>query len=88
MIELILRSGLGNQMFQYAYARKMQEKIGEPIAINTLYMDKHDFRKYSLNHFRLNETVSVLDKKQSEHDLINFYLRLPVGFGKDFTDKH
>lgn len=84
MIELILRSGLGNQMFQYAYARKMQEKIGEPIAINTLYMDKHDFRKYSLNHFRLNETVSVLDKKQSEHDLINFYLRLPVGFGKDF----
>lgn len=84
MIELILRSGLGNQMFQYAYARKMQAIFKEPIVVNTSYMDKHDFRKYSLNHFKLNKAVRVLNKKQGEHDLMNFYLKLPIGFGRDF----
>ena len=45
MIELILRSGLGNQMFQYAYARKMQAIFKEPIVVNTSYMDKKIFLK-------------------------------------------
>ena len=51
MIELIMRSGLGNQMFEYAYTRKIQEKYsGEQIVINTEYMHRNDFREYSLNH--------------------------------------
>ena len=61
MIELIMRSGLGNQMFEYAYTRKIQEKYsGEQIVINTEYMRRNDFREYSLNHCRLNSNVSVL----------------------------
>ena len=84
MIELILRSGMGNQMFEYAYARKMQSIMPEKIAINNAYMEKHDFRKYSLHHFKLNEDVYVLNDKDAKRHLKLFYLKIPFAFGKDF----
>ena len=60
MIFLRLSDGLGNQMFQYAYARYLQEKYKEVIWINTeTYCDSTN-RNYSLHHFRLNPNVYVM----------------------------
>ena len=85
MIELIMRSGLGNQMFEYAYVRKMQEIYkDDKILINTAYMRKYDFRSYSLHHFKLNNKVSVLTSPEDEKELRKFYLRIPFAFGTDF----
>ena len=85
MIELIMRSGLGNQMFEYAYTRKIQEKYsGEQIVINTEYMHRNDFREYSLNHCRLNNNVSVLKETDAVKELKKFYFAIPFAFGIDF----
>lgn len=40
MIKLYLQAGLGNQLFQYAYARFLQSKYNEPIIIDTYCCDK------------------------------------------------
>lgn len=85
MIELIMRSGLGNQMFEYAYARKIQQELGDnEIIINTEYMKQKDFRSYSLNNFKLNSSVIVLKDDLAKKSLKRFYVRLPFAFGLDF----
>ncbi len=59
VVILFLRSGLGNQMFTYAFARALQENSNthEPIYIND-YMFKNDKqRSLSIQHFKLNDTV-------------------------------
>lgn len=85
MIELILRSGLGNQMFQYAYAKKMQMQLGDnQIVINNRYMQLYDFREYALYHFSLAQNIRVLNDTEADRELRKFYLRLPYAFGKDF----
>ena len=53
MLILKLSGGLGNQMFEYAYARRLQEYYGDE-----LYFDLSDFetdeqRDYSLAHCNL-----------------------------------
>jgi len=62
MIILKLQGGMGNQMFQYAFARSLQEKIKQ----NRIMLDISDFkydilRNYSLKHFTLNDTVIIDD---------------------------
>lgn len=80
MINLIIKSGLGNQLFQYAYARALQEKykksgINEclklnPFYVNNTYVEGDDQRKMSLDHIALNSEVSVssLDSQKKELD--------------------
>ena len=53
-----LEGGLGNQMFQYAFARAIQNRYG-----GRIFFDKHTFkndaqRSFSLDVFELNENVS------------------------------
>lgn len=54
--------GLGNQMFQYAYARALQEKRKD----KKLYINNNTFkriehgRQYSLGYFSLNPNVEIL----------------------------
>lgn len=73
MIILKLTDGLGNQMFQYAYARCLQIELGE----NKLYLDitklggRH-VRKYALNAFILNKDVVIPSK------FIQYFSRLYV----------
>ncbi|MBO5166773.1 MAG: alpha-1,2-fucosyltransferase [Lachnospiraceae bacterium] len=61
MIFLRLSDGLGNQLFQYAYARCLQEKYKEIIWINIESYKDNGEREYSLSHFKLNPNVYVLD---------------------------
>ena len=63
-----ISDGLGNQMFQYAFARKMQLKSGRSFFLDTRYinnedriargekrrtLERNDQRKYSLDNFRI-----------------------------------
>lgn len=70
MINLIIKDGLGNQMFQYAYARYLQELyrdngFEEQLVINPHFIQNrisqdNDVRSMSLQHFILNPHVKFM----------------------------
>lgn len=60
--------GLGNQMFQYAFAKRMQVIYHKRVYLDTrfinnedrvkrgeksIYLEKNDYREYGLNHFKI-----------------------------------
>lgn len=66
MIYLQLTGGLGNQLFQYAFARTLQIQTGEELAINTYGFRFDSQREYSLSVFALSSRVIVLDDKEGK----------------------
>lgn len=71
-----ISDGLGNQMFQYAFAKKIQLLTGKKVYLDTRYInnedvcmqngrdrfhEKCDAREYGLNHFKI--TLPVADNK-------------------------
>lgn len=74
MINLILGGGLGNQMFQYAFARNLSNKTGQKICFNTYLFNKkiNIDRNFSLNHFSI-PTILFCDSKKSENDFNYFF---------------
>ena len=88
MISLIIKDGLGNQLFQYAYARYLQylyEQEGhkEKIAINSYYIDHFDFRKTALHNFVLNENVEFMGEMQQKKDMNAFKVKTLLANGFD-----
>ena len=88
MISLIIKDGLGNQLFQYAYARYLQylyEQEGkeEKIAINSYYIDHFDFRKTALHNFVLNSNVEFMGKEQQKKDMNAFKVKTLLANGFD-----
>ena len=65
MIITKLNGGLGNQLFEYACARNLQLKFGDEMRLD-IEGFKRSPRHYSLEHFILNEEVSVLPVKESK----------------------
>lgn len=66
MIYLQLTGGLGNQLFQYAFARALQVQTGEKLAIN-IYGFRFDCqRDYALSVFELSSNVIVLNEKRGK----------------------
>lgn len=59
MILLKLTDGMGNQMFQYAYARYLQSIYGGNIYFDLTKLGGKHVRSYDLNHFRLNSNVVI-----------------------------
>lgn len=58
MIFVDLSEGLGNQMFQYAFARNIQEITGDSIYLDARSYERNKGqRSFSLNNFILNENV-------------------------------
>jgi hypothetical protein len=58
MIFVDLSEGLGNQMFQYAFACALQEKYHDKIFLDTMsYIRNKGIRSFSLNNYRLNDMV-------------------------------
>ena len=64
MIEVNIVGQLGNQLFEYACARQLQEKYGGKIYLNTYEMRQNtpNFR-LALLDFNLNENVEVLSER-------------------------
>lgn len=63
MIVLTLGGGLGNQMFEYAFARQLQiETSDKEIKFNTFHVVLYENNKEALHNLCLNESVSVCNQ--------------------------
>jgi hypothetical protein len=86
MIQLIIKDGLGNQLFQYAYARYLQELYRETgkeeqLVVNPHFMEDtlfehNDERKMSLQHFMLNPQVKFLPMEEKVSSMRRFKWKL------------
>lgn len=66
MIVVKIKGGLGNQMFQYAMARKMQLELGiDRIGLDIARVNADQLRDFSLEHFRLIDHVLVLEENSA-----------------------
>lgn len=64
MIYVNITGGLGNQLFQYACARQLQEKYQQDIVISTYELTTYDKkRKLALTNFALNSNVHLNNEK-------------------------
>jgi len=85
MINLIIKDGLGNQMFQYAFARLLAERHRqqgeyEEIRIVTQFIDTrqdeaNDVRHMSLQHLLLAADVSVMPVSEQQKAMSRFKWR-------------
>lgn len=91
MINLIVKDGLGNQMFQYAFARYLQEEyqkqgINEQICINPYFIENtvfidNDERRMSLQHLSLNESIRILPVNKQVKSMKIFKIRTAIASG-------
>ena len=51
MIQVYLRGGLGNQLFQYAAAKALQRRLNTDLEINVSYVEADPIRQYELGAF-------------------------------------
>lgn len=60
MITTVLKGGLGNQMFQYAFGRTIADRLGEDLAIDITSYKQLKKRKYELDCFpvRINKIIT------------------------------
>ncbi|UQZ33124.1 hypothetical protein C2I18_05865 [Paenibacillus sp. PK3_47] len=71
--KIILRvmGGLGNQLFQYGYARYLQEIYDADIYLDLQEYKKYKVRSFSLDNFQLNDRIHIFDKnKISKKDFL------------------
>lgn len=92
MIDLIIKDGLGNQMFQYAFARclqycYMEEGIDEEIVVNPYYITRNgiveqsDERFMSLQHLFLNNKVRIACLEEQKKLFKDFKFKCAIGTG-------
>ncbi len=75
-----ISDGLGNQMFQYAFARRLQIDTGKPVSLDIRYINnedifynrednfqlkKNDYRRFGLDHFKVR--LNIADEKELRH---------------------
>ena len=56
-IHLVLSGGLGNQLFQYAFAKSLSIKYNLPISIDKGFIERDQSRVYKLNLFGVEERI-------------------------------
>lgn len=80
MVEVSIRGGLGNQMFEYAAARNYQLMYGDELILNKVSYQNDKFgRCYSLHYLNIDSAVKVYEKK-------NIILTLFAAMSKFFPD--
>lgn len=68
-----LMGGLGNQLFQYSYARYLQEVYDADIYLDIDGYKKYKIRNFSINKFKLNDRVYIFDKNTiSKFELLKY----------------
>ena len=83
MIYVDVKGNLGNQMFEYACARKIQKITGQTICLNICSLLKYKPEyKFALSEFYLNDNVIVESKKRLPW-YMNVY-KMPMKFLKKF----
>lgn len=81
MIIIKIKGGLGNQLFQYAFARNLSEKTGAQITFDLSYFKQQSFRKFNLDKFNITDFKVLSFKKL-------LYLKLQKSFPKNFNKFH
>jgi len=76
MIILNMKDGLGNQFFEYAFAKYLQKKCDDRICINNYFFQNGKRRAYSLHHFCVDEQVEVFGKAKEYWYTLCFNARL------------
>lgn len=87
MIFVDIKGNLGNQLFIYACARKLQKETGQTICLNTYYLKKYyDDYSFSLNDFILNEDVIIEENKPLPWfmNMNSFFPKLVIKFLSKF----
>ena len=64
MIIAEIFAGLGNQMFQYAAARAVAEKLGVPLKLNIFSYERNTLYPFDLDKFNI--TAAIANKKEVE----------------------
>ncbi|MDE6138355.1 MAG: alpha-1,2-fucosyltransferase [Candidatus Gastranaerophilales bacterium] len=57
-----ITDGLGNQLFQYAFAYALSKRYGQALYIDNTYFQYNNFRKYELDKFNIEENLQVFDQ--------------------------
>lgn len=65
MLRLTIIGGLGNQLFEVAFAYVISKKTGKQIQVNTSKFKKYKIRKFSLQNFYVFDKISILGEKKS-----------------------
>ena len=66
-----IRGGLGNQLFQYAYAKKIQTKYPDKeIIIDTSYFNKKHIRSLEINQLILRKKVKMQNRSDKIFDFL------------------
>ena len=64
MIITQLNGGLGNQLFQYAMARRVSHNSGQPLKLDIEKFNNCELRTYRLNHFNIQEKLATPQDKK------------------------
>ena len=64
MIIVKLIGGLGNQMFQVAFARALSLETKEEIFLDISVYKKYKIRNFSLSNLRVDKEVQLIDKSK------------------------
>lgn len=84
MIVLFLKDGLGNQLFEYAFVRKLSQMYGDRIVINRLYFKRKNDRSCQLERLVLNRDVTYSGGIASFLQLLLLEFRLFLSLGLKF----
>ncbi len=58
MIRVVIKGGLGNQMFQYVYGKVLARKYSHPLQLDISFYDKESaYRHYTLNKLGIEENL-------------------------------
>jgi len=68
-----IKGGLGNQLFQYAFAIFLKENLKININLDISWFDNQDFRKFQLNDFLKEPFLNVIRFKPSFYNKILSY---------------
>ena len=66
MVVLVLKDGLGNQMFQYAAARNLAHKLNTELKLDLTHYEVNKVRTYSLHHFAIQEKFITPAEKDEQ----------------------
>ena len=66
MIILPLQGGIGNQLFQYAYAQAVSQKTGQKIILDTSSYRHNIYRNFVLNELNVSYSLNIPSKAVSK----------------------
>ena len=80
MLSIIIKGGLGNQLFQYAFGRFLSSKREEELKLDNTSMGniKDTSREYKLDNFNIKASIALTDEIKK--------LKNPLGIFSVFTN--